>query len=85
MDLVFEANTTFVCPFSADDHAGMPGWHEQPAFPVPGFGGETKERLPEHDGADVVIGVRFHKHKRLAKAVCRCVDLHRVLPAGPYR
>lgn len=62
MDLVAEANAASVCPFTADDRAGLPGWQKQPAFPIPGLGGGAKKRLTEYDRADVVVGIRFHKH-----------------------
>ena len=85
MDLVTEANAASVRPFTADDRAGLPGWQKQPAFPIPGLGGGAKKRLTEYDRADVVVGIRFHKHKRLAKAAWRRVDPYRILSAGLYR
>lgn len=44
-----------------------------------------QKRLTEYDRADVVVGIRFHKHKRLAKAAWRRVDPYRILSAGLYR
>lgn len=43
------------------------------------------KRLTEYDRADVVVGIRFHKHKRFAKAAWRRVDPYRILSAGLYR
>ena len=44
-----------------------------------------KKRPTEYDRADVVVGIRFHKHKRLTKAAWRRVDPYRILSAGLYR